>query len=122
MIRKKFGKQAPSFSEKVCALALKIPRGRVTTYGALARAAGGGPMASQSITAILGKAYDRGEKHIPFHRIVYADGRVWMHEDYREKRTHIYRRERILLDDRDRILNFEEIVLDADDLHALLIS
>ncbi len=49
-----------TFSEKVVELALSIPKGRVTTYGRIAVAAGAGPMASQSITAILGKALRRG--------------------------------------------------------------
>ncbi len=63
-----------TFSERVSKIALEIPKGRVTTYGAIARAAGAGPMAAQSITSILGKAYENGAKNIPFHRIVYADG------------------------------------------------
>ncbi|MFA5853484.1 MAG: MGMT family protein [Patescibacteria group bacterium] len=75
------------FSERVIELALSIPKGRVTTYGRLARAAGGalhrpvqsgGTMASQSITSILWKAEQRGVKNIPYHRIVYADGRIWI--------------------------------------------
>jgi alkylated DNA nucleotide flippase Atl1 len=49
-----------SFSERVVAIALSIPPGRVATYGAIARAAGGGGMASQSITGILAKQKGRG--------------------------------------------------------------
>lgn len=40
--------------------ALAIPKGRVTTYGRIARAAGGG---ARSITSILAKAYRAGETH-----------------------------------------------------------
>ena len=119
MITKKFGTPLVSFSDKVLLLALRIPPGRVTTYGALARAAGAGPLASQSITTILGKAWQRGEKHIPFHRIVYAGGRVWMDATHRKERLMLYRREHIVLDDHDRIVNFEEVVLDPDELRAL---
>jgi methylated-DNA-protein-cysteine methyltransferase related protein len=119
MVKKKFGRNEPTFSEKVLFLALRIPKGRVTTYGALARAAGGGPMASQSITSLLGKAWERGEKTIPFHRIVYADGKVWMSDEYREKRMKQYKREKIHLNDRDRIKNFHDIVLETDDLWQL---
>lgn len=119
MIKKKFGKPEATFSEKVLYLALRIPKGRVTTYGALARASGGGPMASQSITSILGKAWERGEKGIPFHRIVYAEGRVWMSEEYRAKRMKQYKAEKIHIDDRDRITNFEDILLDSDELKTL---
>ena len=42
-------------------------------------------MASQSITTILGKAYKQGEKNIPFHRIVYADGTVWLSDKYKKE-------------------------------------
>ncbi len=102
---------SPTFSERVVKLALSIPSGRVTTYGDIARACGGGPMASQSITGILGKAYDKGEKNIPFHRIVYSDGRVWMSPEYEKKRRALYRKEGIELDARDRIKNFPDIRL-----------
>lgn len=97
-----------TFSSRVIKLALSVPPGKVTTYGALARAAGAGPMASQSITAILGKAWDAGEKKIPFHRIVYSDGRVWIDDAHRAKRLALYKKEKILLDNRSRIINFAD--------------
>ncbi len=101
-----------TFSERVIKLALSIPKGRVTTYGRLARAAGGGNMASQSITAILGKAHNTGVKNVPFHRIVYADGKVWMNETYRKKRLALYKKEGIKIGQNDRIENFQKVVLD----------
>ncbi len=55
-----------TFSERVVRIALSIPKGRVTTYGRIARAAGGGSMVSQSITGILGKTYKNGWKAIIF--------------------------------------------------------
>jgi methylated-DNA-protein-cysteine methyltransferase-like protein len=102
----------PTFSERVLKLALLIPKGRVTTYGAIARAAGAGPMASQSITAILGKAWDRGEKNIPFHRIVYAGGRVWIDDAHRADRMKKYKAEGIDVDARGRIKNFQKIIFE----------
>jgi len=99
-----------TFSERVIKIALSIPKGRVTTYGRIARAAGGGPMASQSITSILGKAWDKGEKNIPFHRIVYADGHIWVDEKHRKERLKRYKEEGIELDDKDRIKNFRTIL------------
>ena len=101
-----------TFSERVVELALTIPSGRVTTYGRIAIAAGGGAMASQSITNILGKAYLEGEKNIPFHRIVYADGRVWMDDIYRAERLALYKKEKITLDERNKIKNFRDIVFE----------
>ena len=100
------------FSERVLKIALSIPPGKVITYGRMARAAGGGPMASQSITAILGKAYERGEKHIPFHRIVYTDGRVWIDEAHRAERLRLYKKEGIELDDKGRIKDFRDKLFD----------
>ena len=101
-----------TFSQRVVKIALEIPKGRVTTYGRIARAAGAGPMASQSITNILGKAYMRGEKNIPFHRIVYADGRVWISEKYKKKRLALYKKEGIKLDKNNIILNFRDILFE----------
>lgn len=100
-----------TFSQRVVEIALKIPKGRVTTYGRIARAAGGGAMASQSITAILGKAYDEGQINIPFHRIVYADGRVWLDGTYKAKRLALYKKEGIKLEG-DKIKNFNEILFE----------
>lgn len=99
-----------TFSERVIKIALSIPKGRVTTYGRIARAAGGGTMASQSVTSILGKAWDNGEKNIPFHRIVYADGRIWIDEKYRKERLKKYKEEGIELDEKNRIKNFHDIL------------
>jgi alkylated DNA nucleotide flippase Atl1 len=101
-----------TFSERVVKLARSVPAGRVTTYGRLARAAGAGPMASQSITSILGKAYEAGVTDIPFHRIVYADGHVWVNDAYRTKRLALYKKEGIILDKRERIENFGDVLFE----------
>lgn len=63
-------------------------------------------MASQSVTAILGKAYDSGVKSIPFHRIVYADGHIWVDRKHRAERLRLYKKEGIELDKSDRIIDF----------------
>ncbi len=101
-----------TFSERVVKLALSVPVGRVTTYGRIARAAGGGSMASQSITTILSKAWDNGKKDIPFHRIVYADGHIWIDDQHRTARMKLYRKEGIQLNTRDRIVNFRDILFE----------
>jgi alkylated DNA nucleotide flippase Atl1 len=111
-MKKVVRKVGKSFSERVVEASLTIPSGRVTTYGRLARACGAGPMASQSITAILGKAYEKGEKGIPFHRIVYANGTIWVNDEYKEKRLKLYKKEGIEIDKNNRIKNFSEIVFD----------
>lgn len=105
-------KTVKTFSERVVEATLAIPKGRVTTYGRIARACGAGPMASQSITAILGKAYEKGNKNIPFHRIVYANGKIWVNDEYRAKRLKLYKQEGIEVDKNNKIKNFEEIVFE----------
>lgn len=94
------------FSEWVVRNARRIPPGRVSTYGRLARAAGGGAMAAQSVTSILGKAYDAGVTDIPFHRIVYSDGRVWTDDRHRAERMRLYAKEGIEIAD-GRIVDFK---------------
>ncbi|MES2930720.1 MAG: MGMT family protein [Patescibacteria group bacterium] len=100
-----------TFSERVVKIALSIPKGKVTTYGRIARAAGAGGMASQSITSILDKASKSGVKNIPFHRIVYADGRIWIDRKRRKERLELYKKEGIEIDSKDRIKNFYDIVM-----------
>lgn len=102
-----------SFSQRVWELALSIPEGRVTTYGTIAKAAGGGTMASRSITGILSKAPN--VKAIPFHRIVYANGKVWFSPEYEKKRRANYKREGIEVDEKGYIVDFEEIFYDFNE-------
>lgn len=101
-----------TFTDRVIKIALEIPKGRVTTYGRIARAAGAGPMASQSITNILGKAYQKGIKNIPFHRIVYSNGKIWVNEEHRKKRLALYKKEGIEIDKNDKMLNFLDILFE----------
>ena len=104
-----------TFSQKVLEFTLSIPPGRVVTYGMLATRAGGGAMASQSITAILGKAYTAGERSIPWHRIVYAGGRVWVDEQHFAERMKLYKNESIKTIEKNGkyfITNFDEVVWD----------
>ncbi len=102
-----------SFSSRVWELALSIPEGRVTTYGGLAKAAGGTLMASRSITSILSKAPNN--KSIPYHRIVYANGKVWFSPEDETKRRKLYKREGIEVDKRGYIVDFEEILYDFNE-------
>ncbi len=100
------------FSHIVYELALSIPEGRVTTYGDLAHAAGGGAMASRSISGILSKAPN--QKAIPWHRIVYAGGKVWFSPETEKKRRRLYKKEGIEVDAKGRIKNFEELRFSFD--------
>lgn len=101
-----------TFSRRVVMCALAIPRGRVTTYGRIARASGSGAMSSQSVTSILVKAYDEGETRIPFHRIVYANGTVWLNDSYKKERMKRYKEEGIEIDKNGKIQNFSEVLFE----------
>jgi methylated-DNA-protein-cysteine methyltransferase related protein len=101
-----------TFSQRVVELAMLIPMGRVTTYGHIARAAGGGGQAARSVTAILGKAYQAGEKKIPFHRIVYAGGYIWCNSEHEIKRLALYKKEKIEIDKKRKIKNFQDILFE----------
>ena len=101
-----------SFSQRVWELATSIPPGYVTSYGALAKAAGGTALAARSITSILGKAPNQAA--IPYHRIIYADGRVWFDPKHEAKRRQLYKREGLELDQNNRIKDVEEHWYDFD--------
>lgn len=103
-----------NFSERVVFLALQIPVGRVTTYGDLARAAGAGKMASRSISKVLSKYPN--QKAIPWHRIVYAGGKVWWIEEHETKRRELYELEGIIVNNKGQITNFEEIIFDFSEI------
>ncbi|MFA6518984.1 MAG: MGMT family protein [Candidatus Shapirobacteria bacterium] len=96
------------FSQNVWRLALSIPEGRVTTYGLLAVAAGGHPMLSRMITHILSKSPDHDK--VPWHRIVYADGHVWLSPEREKARLKLYKKEGIKLDKNHKIVNFDNLV------------
>jgi methylated-DNA-protein-cysteine methyltransferase related protein len=61
----------PTFFRRVYALTRRIPRGRVTTYGALARALGV-PHGARAVGWALGVCPD----DVPWHRVVNAQGGI----------------------------------------------
>jgi len=96
------------FTKNVWKLALQIPPGRITTYGCLAVVTGGHPMMARMITNFLGKSPDVDK--IPFHRIVYSDGRVWLDPKSKNSRLKLYKKEGIKLDKNNKIINFDNLI------------
>lgn len=96
-----------TFSERVVDLARSVPSGRVTTYGDLARAAGGSPMTARSITGILAKAAKGGVHDIPWHRVVYSNGYAWLDSEHENERRKLYKKEGIEIDTKGRIIDFD---------------
>ncbi|KKR66864.1 MAG: base-flipping protein [Microgenomates group bacterium GW2011_GWA2_40_6] len=93
------------FTKRVWELAEKIPRGRVTTYGILVGMAGGHPMMARMITTILSKSPN--VEKVPWHRIVYANGRVWLDKKRKKERLRLYKEEGIKLDKNNKIVDFK---------------
>lgn len=60
------------FREKVYAVVKRIPKGKVLTYGEVARKIGK-PGAARAVGTILSKNYD---PRIPCHRVIRADGKL----------------------------------------------
>jgi len=98
----------PSFSCRICQLAKQIPSGRVTTYALLVQAAGGHPLMARMVTHFLSKCPDSGD--IPYHRIVYSNGRVWLHPRFKATRLKLYRQEGIRLDKHYKIIDFDRLI------------
>ena len=60
------------------------------------------------ITHILGKSSESDK--IPYHRIVYSNGKVWLSEKYEKERLRLYKKEGIKLDKHNKIVDFDEKV------------
>ena len=102
------------FTKRVWELAISIPSGRVTTYGKLAKAAGAGGQAARSVSSILGKFPNQGV--VPWHRIVYAGGRVWLTDECSDSRKEMYELEGIEINDKGVIVDFDEVLFDFSEL------
>lgn len=95
---------ATEFQQKVWDAVDSIPEGKVTTYGLIAKAAGR-PNTARFISRIISQHPDR--ENIPWHRIVYSDGSVWMTEEYEKVRMKRYKEEGIELKGK-KIVNFRD--------------
>jgi methylated-DNA-protein-cysteine methyltransferase-like protein len=65
---------ASSFPERVYAIVLAVPRGRVITYGAIARLLGD-PRQARQVGWAMAATPDR-QPPIPAHRVIKADGEL----------------------------------------------
>jgi methylated-DNA-protein-cysteine methyltransferase-like protein len=91
---KKGQRTMPSW-DPVYKLVKKIPRGRVTTYGALAKALrlrGGARVAGYAMAACP------GGKGIPWHRVIGAGGRLLIREPHASLQRRLLETEGILID------------------------
>lgn len=61
-----------TFTEQVKAIVRQIPKGKVMTYGEVAKAAGK-PRAARAVANIMAKNYDES---VPCHRVIRSDGHL----------------------------------------------
>jgi O-6-methylguanine DNA methyltransferase len=72
-----------TFARRVLAVVKRIPVGRVTTYGEVARLAGR-PRAARAVGNILREASQPG---LPYHRVIAAGGQLGGYSDLALKRA-----------------------------------
>ena len=105
------GKADASFFEDVFAVVRQIPKGRVTSYGAIAAALG-----TRSSSRMVGWAMNSSHKMIPkvpAHRVVNRKGLLTgkMHFAYPEQMQELLEKEGVVIVD-DAVQHFEEVFWD----------
>jgi methylated-DNA-[protein]-cysteine S-methyltransferase len=93
-------------------LLLKIPAGKVSTYGDLAKALGN-PLASRQIGKILGR--NPNPIKVPCHRVVMSDGKVGGYFYGSDRKKELLEKEGISFTD-ESVNNFMEIRIQTDEL------
>ena len=73
----------PPFARRVLAVVKRIPVGRVTTYGEVARLAGR-PGAARAVGNVLREAHQPG---LPYHRVIAAGGQLGGYSNLALKRS-----------------------------------
>lgn len=105
MINKKI---TTEFEEKIYNLLKKVPKGKVTTYGYLAKATGR-PLASRAVGNALNKNPYAPE--VPCHRVITWNGRVGEFADGTDKKIMMLKREGVVVEN-GRVIEFEKIKWD----------
>jgi|WetSurMetagenome_2_1015567.scaffolds.fasta_scaffold48750_2 deoxyribonuclease V len=94
---------------KIFELAVQIPPGRVSTYGAIARALGD-QAASRAVGRVLSADRDRPFK-VPCHRVIYSDGRTGWYTGMgrgEAKKQELLRAEGVSISE-GKVLDFENV-------------
>jgi methylated-DNA-[protein]-cysteine S-methyltransferase len=97
-----------NLSEKVYALVAKIPKGKVTTYGEVARAVGR-PKASRAIGQILN--INPNPIVIPCHRVVRSNGDLGGYAYGSKRKSKLLAREGVKVS-KGKILDFNKVNFD----------
>ena len=96
-------RQASSFSERVYALCARVPRGRVTTYQAIALALG------MKAYQAVGQALHRNPyaPQVPCHRVVASGGRIGGFAAGPKRKIALLKQEGVMFKD-GRVVGFQE--------------
>lgn len=105
------GKKDESFFELVYEVVRQIPKGRVTSYGAIAAALG-----AKSSARMVGWAMNGSHKvrpKVPAHRVVNRQGLLTgkIHFEYPEKMQELLEKEGVVIVD-DKVQNFSDLFWD----------
>ena len=93
-------------SEDVYNMLLTIPKGKVSTYGDLARALGN-PAASRHIGRILGK--NPNPIKVPCHRVVMSNGKIGGYAFGTQKKKQLLQNEGLIFSDEYRVNEFSKV-------------
>lgn len=96
----------PMTSEDVYNMLLTIPKGKVSTYGDLAKALGN-PTASRYIGRILGK--NPNPIKVPCHRVVMSNGKIGGYALGIEKKRELLQNEGIIFADKNMVNEFNNV-------------
>jgi len=100
-----------SFNQKCYELLKQIPKGRVTTYGAMAKA-----LQSKAYQAVgNAMAHNPNPIVVPCHRVVNSDGKLGGYAFGKAKKIELLIDEGIDIVD-DQILNFEQVFFDFSEI------
>jgi len=93
-------------SEDVYNMLLTIPKGKVSTYGDLAKALGN-PAASRHIGRILGK--NPNPFKVPCHRVVMSNGKIGGYAFGTQKKKQLLQNEGLIFSDEYRVNEFSKV-------------
>ena len=93
-------------SEDVYSMLLTIPKGKVSTYGDLAKALGN-PAASRHIGRILNK--NQNPIKVPCHRVVMSNGKIGGYAFGTQKKKELLQNEGVIFSDEYRVNEFSKV-------------
>ena len=96
----------PTFKESVLSLTSQIPKGKITTYGEIARV-----MGNIRAARAVGKALNGNPRliEVPCHRVVHSNGRVGGYKLGTERKIELLEGEGIRIKG-DKIVDFERVL------------